>query len=384
MKIVIAVDSFKGSLTSKDAVKCIDKGIKKIIPDAETICIPVADGGEGTKDAFVYALGGKNISVKTHDPLGREITSDYAILPDGTAVIEIAQASGLTLLKENELNPYCASTYGTGELIRDALNNGCRRFIIGLGGSATNDGGAGILEALGVRFLDKSRMPILRGCAGLAQLVTIDDTSIDQRISESIFLIASDVKNVLCGENGATAIFGKQKGVAEDDIPILDGALSNYAKVLQNKTGNNLAEIPGSGAAGGAGVGLMAFCRAEFYSGIDLLLDTVRFENYIQNADIVITGEGRIDGQSVFGKVPCGIAKRTKAFSNIPVVAIVGSIGPGVETVYKLGVDYIIPISSGKISIEESMENAHSLLTQTAEKFARSLPIKKQRTSERL
>ena len=349
-----------------DVVSSVAEGLHKILPEAELVTLPIADGGEGTVDAFLSALGGSLYQVPVSDPLGRTTLANYCVLPDGTAVIEMAQASGLTLLTENELKPLCTSTYGTGELIRNALDQGCRRFIVGIGGSATNDGGAGMAQALGVRFIDAQGKILPPGGAALAYLDKIDLTDMDSRLSESVFMVACDVTNPLCGPQGAAAIYGPQKGAKKEDITILDDALMHYANVLNAQLGIDIAQRPGAGAAGGLGAGLMAFCGAKVAPGIQTILDAVGFENLLENADLVITGEGRIDAQSFCGKVPFGVAKRTKAVKNIPVIAVVGCVGEGADSLYNAGIDAILPITDKPMTLQYSMENADILLRTAA------------------
>lgn len=366
MKIVIAADSFKGSLSSIQVVQHLTRGLTQALPEAQLVCLPIADGGEGTVEAFVTAAGGSLYTVPVLDPLGREINAQYCILPDGSAVIEMAQASGLPLLKPQELEPLSASTYGTGQLIRHALEQGCRRFLVGVGGSATSDGGSGMAQALGVRLLDGEGRELPPGGGALSRLERIDCSRMDPRLQECRFLVASDVDNVLCGPTGAAAVYGPQKGASPEDIAVLDAALSHYGRLLKEQLNADVAQVPGAGAAGGLGAGLMAFCRASVRSGIETVLDLFHFDREAANADLVITGEGRIDFQSARGKVPYGVARRAKMLGNIPVVAIVGCVGPGAEAMYGCGLDAIVPINDGSLSTEESMARAGELIEVTA------------------
>lgn len=372
MKIVIAPDSFKGSLSSVEVVTFVEAAIRAVDKDAEIVRLPIADGGEGTVEAFRLSVGGEADTETVTGPLGQKVQASYCILPDGTAVIEMAQASGLTLLREEELDPVRATTYGTGELIRHALDRGCRQFIIGIGGSATNDGGAGMARALGARFLDRAGRELPPGGGALDRLDRIDCDGLDRRLYESRFLVASDVSNVLCGPEGATAVYGPQKGVTPQLMDKLDGALANYARVIRDQLGIDVADRPAAGAAGGLGAGLMAFCRAQVRPGIDIVLDAARFEEALEGADLVITGEGRVDGQSARGKVPFGVATRVKRFGPIPVVALAGCIGEGAERLYDCGVDAIVPISDGSLTVKESMARAGELVKKTAEKLIRN------------
>lgn len=371
MKIVIAPDSFKGSLSSVEVVTFVEAAIRAVDKDAEIVRLPIADGGEGTVEAFRLSVGGEADTETVTGPLGQKVQASYCILPDGTAVIEMAQASGLTLLREEELDPVRATTYGTGELIRHALDRGCRRFIIGIGGSATNDGGAGMARALGARFLDRAGRELPPGGGALDRLDRIDCDGLDRRLYESRFLVASDVSNVLCGPEGATAVYGPQKGVTPQLMDKLDGALANYARVIRDQLRVDVADRPAAGAAGGLGAGLMAFCRAQVRPGIDIVLDAARFEEALEGASLVITGEGRVDGQSARGKVPFGVATRVKRFGPIPVVALAGCIGEGAERLYDCGVDAIVPISDGSLTVKESMARAGELVKKTAEKLIR-------------
>lgn len=371
MKIVIAPDSFKGSLSSVEVVTCVETAVRRVDGEARIVRLPIADGGEGTVEAFRLSVGGEVHTETVTDPLGRKIRASYCILPDGAAVIEMAQASGLMLLREEELDPERATTYGTGELIRHALDRGCRQFVIGIGGSATNDGGAGMAQALGARFLDREGKELPFGGGALGRLERIDCAGLDRRLYGSRFLVASDVSNVLCGPEGATAVYGPQKGVTPQLTDALDGALANYARVIREQLGIDVADRPAAGAAGGLGAGLMVFCRAQVRPGIDIVLDAARFEEALEGADLVITGEGRVDGQSVRGKVPFGVATRVKRFGPIPVAVLAGCVGEGAEKLYGCGVDAIVPISDGSLTIRESMERAGELVERTAESLIR-------------
>ena len=371
MKIVIAPDSFKGSLSSVEVVTCVEAAVRRVDGEARIVRLPIADGGEGTVEAFRLSVGGEVHAETVTDPLGSKIQASYCILPDGTAVIEMAQASGLMLLREEELDPERATTYGTGELIRHAMDRGCRQFVIGIGGSATNDGGAGMAQALGARFLDREGKELPFGGEALGRLEKIDCAGLDRRLYGSRFLVASDVSNILCGPEGATAVYGPQKGVTPQLTDALDGALANYARVIREQLGIDVADRPAAGAAGGLGAGLMVFCRAQVRPGIDIVLDAARFEETLEGADLVITGEGRVDGQSVRGKVPFGVATRVKRFGPIPVAVLAGCIGEGAEKLYDCGVDAIVPISDGSLTIRESMERAGELVGRTAESLIR-------------
>lgn len=371
MNIVIASDSFKGSVTALEVAQAVEDGLRRIMPEVNTVKIPVADGGEGTVDAMVYAAGGALRRAVVTGPLGDPVEAAYGILPNGTAVIEMAAASGLPLVPREKLNPLAATTYGTGELILAALNAGCRSVLLGLGGSATNDGGAGMAQALGISLRDDTGRELSRGGGALARLAKIDLSGLDPRVAGCTFTAACDVKNPLCGERGASAVFGPQKGATAEMAAELDRALAHYALVIETQLGKRVIDVPGAGAAGGLGAGLLAFCGARMRPGIETMLDFIGFDALLKNADLVITGEGRIDGQSVFGKVPVGVARRAKAAGNLPVVAVVGCVGPGADAVYAEGVDAIVPIVDGPITLESSMSRAEELLRQTGERLAR-------------
>ncbi len=366
MKIVIAADSFKGSLSSARVVERIAAGLAQAVPGAELVCLPIADGGEGTVEAFAIAANGALCPALVHDPLGREITAQYCVLPDGSAVIEMAQASGLLLLGPGELAPLSASTYGTGELIRRAMDRGCRKFIVGVGGSATTDGGSGMARALGAELLDAAGQPLPMGGGPLIRLARIDCARMDPRLPGCSFMVASDVDNVLCGPTGSAAVYGPQKGAGPQEVRELDAALRHYGRLLACQLGADVAQRPGAGAAGGLGAGLMAFCGAQVRSGVDTILDMIGFDQAVADADLVVTGEGRIDFQSACGKVPYGVTRRTKRIRDIPVVAVVGCLGQGAEVMYRHGLDAIVPISDGRLSLDESMRRAGELLEGTA------------------
>ena len=368
MNILIAADSFKGSCSAREVTDTIESAAKAVIPDVAVTKIPVADGGEGTVDALVAAMNGTKVRVPAHDPLGRAITAEYGLLPDGSAVIETAAASGLTLLKPKERDALRASTFGTGELIRHALEHGVKKIILGLGGSATTDGGAGLAQALGISFLDKTGKELAPGGVHLAQIST---AGLLTEASECEFVIACDVKNRLCGSSGAAAIFGPQKGATPDQVRILDSALDHYASVLKDQLKCSTAETDGSGAAGGLLCGIIPYFPVTICSGIDLVLDLTNFDEHVKLADLVITGEGRIDSQSALGKVPVGVASRAKKIRNVPVVAIAGAKGEGCEALYKFGIDAIFDTVPGIITLEEAMEHAKENLERTAENVLR-------------
>lgn len=371
MKIVIACDSFKGSVSAIEAANAMADGVRRVWPHAQIDCIPVADGGEGTIDALLYTLPGQRLAVKVTGPLGAPVEAEFALLEDGTAVIEMAAASGLPLLPKEALDPLHASTYGTGQLINAALDVGCRRILMGLGGSATNDGGAGMAQALGARLLDAAGMPLPPGGGSLGALACMDLSALDPRLQQVPIQVACDVTNPLCGPQGASAVYGPQKGADAAMVLTLDASLSHFADVAAACTGRDVRNEPGAGAAGGLGAGLLLFCRAKICSGINTVLDAVDFDRRVYDADLILTGEGRIDGQSIRGKVPVGVATRVKSQRSIPVVAIVGGIGPQAEKVYEYGVDAVFSTAPGPITLEQAMRDSRLLLSGAAERAAR-------------
>ncbi len=373
MKIVVAPDSYKGSLSSVEAAHSIAQGVLAVFPQAEVVQIPVADGGEGTLEALLAAAGGTKHFRTVADPLDRSREACFLVLPGGTCVVEMAAASGLMLLSREERDPLRATTRGTGQLILAALDLSCRDFLVAIGGSATNDGGAGMAQALGASLLDRQGRELPPGGAALAELDRIDMAGFDRRVGESSFLIASDVDNPLCGPRGASAVFGPQKGATEAMVAQLDEALKRYGEVLQRDLGQDVAELPGAGAAGGLGAGLMAFCGAKRASGIDRVLDLVDFDSHLAGADLVITGEGRLDGQTAFGKVPLGVARRVKARCGVPVLALGGSLGPGARDLYGLGIDAMAAAVASPMDLEEAMARASQLVADCAERALRCL-----------
>ncbi len=371
MKVVIAPQGFKGNLTALEVSRAIERGIRRVVPDVTTSLVPMADGGEGTTQALVDALGGDMVAVSVTGPLGERIIAHWGFLGDKvTAVLEMAAASGLGLVPAEKLNPRLATTYGTGELIRDALDKGCRKFIIGIGGSATNDGGAGMAQALGARLLGDEGKPIGFGGAALNDLEHIDITTLDPRLSAASVLLACDVDNPLCGPNGASCIYGPQKGATEKMVAELDGALAHYADVIERDLGIDIRDIPGAGAAGGLGAGLMVFLKAELKPGIDVVIQATGLVEHLEGADLVFTGEGRIDIQTLCGKTPVGVARRAKEFG-LPVIAIAGEIGDGYRAVYEQGIDAVFSIAPGPISFSRSVEMAEELTVDVAERAMR-------------
>ena len=374
MKIIVAPDSFKGSCTSMEASLAIGKGILKVLPDADIVRIPMADGGEGTVEALLSSCGGRTIETVVTGPLGEKVTCTFGILNNGIAVIEMSAASGLTLVPEGKRNPLITTTFGTGELIKAALDNGCKKIIIGIGGSATNDGGAGMAQALGISLKDSGGNELGFGGGELGKLADIDISNLDPRINGTEIIVACDVTNPLYGEKGASEVYGPQKGATYEMVAVLDNNLKHFSEIIKNKLGKDIANIPGAGAAGGLGAGLIAFCNAALKSGINTILDACDFDRHIKDCDLIITGEGRIDAQSAYGKVPAGIAKRAKKF-NKPVLVIAGGIGKDASAVYDVGIDGIMAIVNKAMPLDEAMSNAAELLEDAAERAMRIIKI---------
>lgn len=369
MRFVIAPDSFKGSASAREVAQAIAEGLKAALPDAVCDLVPMADGGEGTVDALVAATGGRIVSVRVTGPLGEPVDAFFGILGDGeTAVIEMAAAAGLHLVPPEERNPMVTTTYGVGELMRAALDAGCRRLIIGIGGSATNDGGAGMAQALGVRLLDEQGNEIGFGGGALERLARLDLSDFDRRVWDAEILVACDVTNPLTGPNGASAVYGPQKGATPEMVRQLDANLRHYAAVLQRDLGVEVETVAGAGAAGGLGAGLLAFCRAQLRRGVELVIHAVRLPERVQKADLVITGEGCLDFQTGFGKVPHGVAQVAKRYGK-SVIALVGQLGEGAERCRQWGIDACFPILSKPMSEQEAMANAIPLLRRAAEEL---------------
>lgn len=374
MKIVVAVDSFKGSATSKEVSEYIEKGIRHVCKDACIKKVAIADGGEGTVEAIVESASGKYMFEKVQGPLGAEVNARYGILNEKIAVLEMAEASGINLVKREELNPFAASTYGVGQVLKSVLDKGIREIYIGVGGSATNDGGAGMLASLGAKFYDAEENEIGYTPKELKKLRRIDLSDFDKRVSEAKITVLSDVRNTLCGENGASYIFGPQKGASPEDVKELDSILKNYGDIIDEMSGKNYSHEPGSGAAGGLGYALLSVCRAEFKEGIVKIMNLINLEETLKDADLVITGEGRIDNQSVCGKAPVGIAKLAKKYS-IPVIAVVGSSARNLEEIYKNGIDLVLDIINEPMSLDKAIEDVGELLEFTGEKAMRAFLI---------
>ncbi|WP_138751957.1 glycerate kinase [Paenibacillus sinopodophylli] len=370
MRIVLAPDSFKGSGNAMQMIHAMDAGIRSVLPSAELIHLPMADGGEGTMEIMVRATSGSMREAVVQDPLQRSIKAKYGVLGDGiTAVIELAEASGLGLLRDDERNPLLASTYGTGELIRHALEAGFRQFIICLGGSATNDGGAGLLQALGMRLIDAAGDALPLGGVHLSRLHVMDDSLFDRRVCSSTFLIACDVRNPLCGEQGASAVYGPQKGADLRQVRQLDEALLHYGAIIEAHTGLAVASMPGSGAAGGTGAALFAYCDAIMQAGAKLVMQRLHFDEQIHGANWIITGEGRLDGQTGSGKVIEAVCAAA-AKQNIPVIAVCGSIAADQKTTARLGLRACFSIVPGPCTLEEAMTNAELWMEQQSAHIA--------------
>ena len=360
MKIVAAIDSFKGSLSSLEAGNAIRTGIYRAMPDAEVIVRPLADGGEGTVEALVLGMNGRTETVIVTGPLGKPVACVYGILPESqTAIIEMAGAAGLTLIGAAERNPLNTTTYGVGEVIQDAIRKGCRHFIVGIGGSATNDGGVGMLQALGYGFLDANGDPIAFGAKGLQDLTTITTNNVLPELKECTFRIACDVTNPLCGETGCSAIYGPQKGATPSMILLMDKWLGQYAELAAQTFEKADPLYPGTGAAGGMGFAFLTFTNATLQSGIQIILEETRLEEYVKNADIVITGEGRLDGQTVMGKAPIGVAGIAKKHGKL-VLAFSGCVTDDAIACNEAGIDAFFPILRGVVSLQEAMDPAHA------------------------
>ena len=375
MRVVVAIDSFKGSMSSLEAGEAISKGIKKAHKDAEVEIRPLADGGEGTVEALSIGMGGKLINVDVTGPVGRKVNAVYGIVDlSKTAIIEMSQAAGITLVSGNEKNPLYTTTFGVGELIKDAINKGCRHFVVGIGGSATNDCGIGMLQALGYEFLDKEGKQVGFGASGVRDIVSIRDENVIKELSECYFRVACDVNNPLCGDLGCSAIYGPQKGATKEMVADMDGWLKNYSKIVKEKYPDADCEYPGTGAAGGLGYAFFNFTNSKLESGIKIVLDETKLEEYVKDADIVVTGEGRLDHQTVMGKAPVGVANIAKKY-NKKVIAFSGSVTEDAGVCNEHGIDAFFPILRRIVTLEEAMQTdtAKKNLTDTAEQVFRLL-----------
>ncbi|MCM8759195.1 MAG: glycerate kinase [Candidatus Omnitrophica bacterium] len=372
MKIVICPDSFKGCLSAKQVAQAIYNGMKKTFPKGEYKILPMADGGEGTIDALVSALGGKKYKADVLDPLGRKIRSEYAILSDGTGVIEMSSASGLPLLKPQERNPLITSTYGTGQLILELIKKKVKSILIGVGGSATVDGGVGMAKALGVKFFSDSGKELKEGGGFLGKLAKIDITNINKDVFKTDITVLCDVRNPLTGKFGAARVFAPQKGADEKMVELLEKNLSHYAKVIKKQLKKDIEKLPGSGAAGGLAAGLVAFLNAKIKEGSKFIVEKTGLENHLKNADIVITGEGKIDNQVRFGKTIMAVLEIAKKHC-VPVIALCGMKIGSLDYLYKNGLTAVLPIVPGVVSLETSMKNARKYIEHTSRDIGRLL-----------
>ncbi|ELY5937788.1 glycerate kinase [Cronobacter malonaticus] len=369
-KIVIAPDSFKESLSAMDVAKAIEAGFREIYPQAHYVCVPMADGGEGTVEAMVAATGGQIITTPVTAPLGNKVDGFFGLLGDGeTAVVEMAAASGLHLVPAAQRDPRITTSYGTGELILAALERGVKAIIIGIGGSATNDGGAGMMQALGARFLDGEARELAPGGAALARLARLDLSALDPRLAQVSVTVACDVDNPLCGEKGASAVFGPQKGATPAMVTELDAALRRFGEQLEATTGKTIISAPGAGAAGGMGAALLGMLNAELRPGIEIVIESLGLAQAVRDADLVITGEGRLDSQSIHGKTPIGVARVAKQFQR-PVVAIAGSLTPDYQIVHEHGIDAAFSVIDRIVTLQEALDDAERNLRVTARNVA--------------
>lgn len=369
-KIVIAPDSFKESLSAMDVAKAIEAGFREIYPQVHYVCVPMADGGEGTVEAMVAATGGQIITTPVTAPLGNKVDSFFGLLGDGeTAVVEMAAASGLHLVPTAQRDPRITTSYGTGELILAALERGVKAIIIGIGGSATNDGGAGMMQALGARFLDGEGRELAPGGAALARLERLDLSALDPRLAQVSVTAACDVDNPLCGEKGASAVFGPQKGATPEMVSELDTALRRFGEQLEAATGKAIISAPGAGAAGGMGAALLGMLNAELRPGIEIVIESLGLAQAVRDADLVITGEGRLDSQSIHGKTPVGVARVAKQFQR-PVVAIAGSLTPDYQIVHEHGIDAAFSVIDRIVTLQEALDDAERNLRVIARNVA--------------
>ncbi len=369
-KVVIAPDSFKESLSAMAVAEAIERGFRQIYPQVQYVKLPMADGGEGTVDSMVAATGGEIVRVEVTGPLGQPVSAFYGLLGEGeTAVIEMAAASGLHLAPKGQRDPRITTSYGTGELILAALERGVKAIILGIGGSATNDGGAGMMQALGARLLDDQQQPLPPGGAALARLAQIDLSAVDPRLQQMSVTAACDVDNPLCGPHGASAVFGPQKGATPEMVTQLDAALSHFGSLLQQATGREVLNAPGAGAAGGMGAALLGMLNARLRPGIEIVIETLRLEEALRDADLVITGEGRLDSQSIHGKTPIGVARVAKRHG-LPVIGIAGSLSKDYQVVHQHGIDAAFSVLDRVVTLEEALTDAADNLEVTARNVA--------------
>ncbi len=384
MKVVVTIDSFKGSLSSMEAGQAIAEGVKRVYQNAEIVVRPLADGGEGTVEALVEGMGGIFVTKEVTGPLGKKLEATYGIIESKddlskTAIIEMSAAAGITLVPEESRNPMNTTTYGVGELILDAIERGCRHFIVGIGGSATNDGGVGMLQALGYDFLTQEGKAISYGGNGLRELVSIEDTNVHPKLKECIFKVACDVTNPLCGKNGSSAIFGPQKGATPEMVHELDQLLLDYAELSKNINSHADRFYPGTGAAGGMGFAFLTYTNATLESGIQIVLTETKLEELIVTADVVVTGEGRLDGQTALGKAPIGVAALAKKYQK-KVLAFAGAVTPDAKECNQHGIDAFFPILRGVVTLKEAMnkEVAHQNMVDTVEQVFRVVEMMKE------
>lgn len=372
-KYVVAPDSFKESMTAKEVCDAMEKGIKKADSAAEVIKVPMADGGEGTVDSLVDATNGQRVIVEVTGPLGNKISAYYGILGNGTtAVIEMAKASGLEIVEKKKRNPMITTTFGTGELIRDALDHNVKEIIIGLGGSSTNDGGSGMAQALGAKLLDQNNNQIYFGGGNLDKLDKIDISDLDSRLQDVKIILASDVTNPLIGKDGASRVFGPQKGATPEMVEKLENNLQHYAKIIKRDLNKDVASVSGAGAAGGLGAGLMAFTTCKMRQGVDIAIEVTKLEEKVKSADYVFTGEGGTDFQTKFGKTPYGVAKLGKKYHK-PVISLAGYLGEGIDSLYSEGFTAIFGIIPGACDLSTALKNGPSNVARTTENIVRLL-----------
>ena len=375
MKILVAPQEFKGSISALSVAEAAETGVMRVFPEAEVVLCPVADGGDGTLETLVEVSGGEVRTCSVQNPIGETITAQWGAMGDGvTAVIEMARTSGLALLSLDERDPLNSSTFGLGQAILEALNQGFHKFIVGIGGSATNDAGAGMAQALGATLLNAEGKSIPFGGAALADLRSVDISKMDTRIENSQFMVACDVSNPLTGDEGASAVYGPQKGATPEMVAQLDNALLNFAEIVKKDIGKNVSEISGAGAAGGLGAGMLAFMGAELKAGVDIVLETVQLREKLSDVDLVITGEGGMDFQTVYNKAPIGVARIAGEF-NIPTIAIAGLLGQNFTVVHDHGIRAATSIVDGPISLEESSERASELISNSVEESLRFISV---------
>lgn len=373
MKFVLAPDSFKESMTSKEACDAMERGIKKVIKDAECIKVPMADGGEGTVEALVWATNGSILKVMVKGPLGNEVEAKFGMLGDSkTAVIEMAEASGIGLVDRDKRNPMISTTYGTGQIIKKALDLGAKKIVIGIGGSATNDGGAGMIQALGGRLLDKDGNELSFGGGELGKLSKIDISGLDKRLNDIDIEVACDVTNPLCGEFGASHVFGPQKGATEEMVLELDKNLEHYAEKIKEYLGKDIKDVEGAGAAGGLGAALLAFLDGKLKRGIDIVIEHTKLEEKLEDADFLFTGEGSIDDQTIYGKTPMGVSVVAKK-KGVKSIAFGGRVLEGSENLYDIGINAIFSITPGVITLDEALKDGSINLGKTVENVVRLL-----------